>query len=96
MEASQLPDVIEYLFRLFKPTLGLHLATFGMSVRAKAFLIYSSDRSPTIPAHPHRGPLDGIKDLRGCSSVRLGRSERRAQDALLRRSLPLLALLVLP
>jgi hypothetical protein len=43
MEASQLPDVIENPLRLFKPTLGLWLPTFRMSVRVKAFSICSSD-----------------------------------------------------
>ena len=53
MEASQLPDVIECLFRLFKPTLGLHLATFGMSVRVKALSICPSDGNH----HPFRRSL---------------------------------------
>jgi hypothetical protein len=42
-KASQLPDFVENLLRLFEPTLCLGFAANGMSIRVKAFSICPSD-----------------------------------------------------
>jgi hypothetical protein len=77
MEASLLPDVIKHLLRFFEPALGLHLPTFGMSIRVQAFSICSSDgdrqpfRSTLIQSHSAEYRVRTVTRLRGFGGLKI-------------------------